>query len=410
MFHVFFSGVGLLFYLYIFWRMAATPWFRGRASRIILGAVLLFLWASYPLARTLGARHLHLMEAPMEFVGAMWIGVMLLLLCALLASEFVTVSAVALGWMLRRWGTDKSKRRLAFLAAPNAKPGPWIRMGAVVAAGALSFLALVQGMRPPVVVDYEVRLPGLAREHNGLTLVEVSDTHLGTMIGSRWMARIVRRVNEMKPDIVALVGDIVEGNAEEYPESMQAALRELRAPLGVWAVTGNHEFYGGIEGNVKWLEESGCQMLRDRWAEAAPGLVIAGIDDRHRRGDKSRGGNGVQSGDSTSQISPNVIAVKRALSGRPSSAATIFLAHTPRAEVADEASSAGAGLMLSGHTHAGQIWPFSYLVKAEFPLFTGRYDVNGMTAIVCRGTGTWGPRMRLWRPGEIIRIRLQCAE
>ena len=96
--------------------------------------------------------------------------------------------------------------------------------------------------------------------------------------------------------------------------------------------------------------------------------------------------------------------VAQALAGRPSGA-TILLSHTPW--LADEAANSKVELMLSGHTHGGQIWPFSYLVRRIYPLLAGQYDVNGMAVIVCRGTGTWGPRMRLWLPGEIIRVVLR---
>jgi predicted MPP superfamily phosphohydrolase len=91
--------------------------------------------------------------------------------------------------------------------------------------------------------------------------------------------------------------------------------------------------------------------------------------------------------------------ISKALAGRPQGA-TILLSHTPWQ--ADKAAKAGVSLMLSGHTHGGQIWPFDYLVKRVYPLLEGRYEVDGMTVIVCRGTGTWGPRMRLWRPSEIL--------
>lgn len=91
------------------------------------------------------------------------------------------------------------------------------------------------------------------------------------------------------------------------------------------------------------------------------------------------------------------------LSGRPPGAA-VLLSHTPWQ--AREAAAAGAGLMLSGHTHGGQIWPFSYLIRLRYPLLAGRYQIDQMTVIVCRGTGTWGPRMRLWHPGEILSIKL----
>ena len=96
---------------------------------------------------------------------------------------------------------------------------------------------------------------------------------------------------------------------------------------------------------------------------------------------------------------------KPALAGRPTSA-TVFLSHAPRQ--AERAEHAGAELMISGHTHGGQIWPFAHLVRTVYPLLAGQYSVNGMPVIVCRGTGTWGPRMRLWHRGEILRITLRA--
>jgi len=98
-------------------------------------------------------------------------------------------------------------------------------------------------------------------------------------------------------------------------------------------------------------------------------------------------------------------AVLQALAGRPASA-TILLSHTPWQT--DAAASAGVGLMLSAHTHGGQIWPFDYVIQRRYPLLEGQYQVGGMTVIVCRGTGTWGPRMRLWSPGEIMRVTLHA--
>jgi hypothetical protein len=99
-------------------------------------------------------------------------------------------------------------------------------------------------------------------------------------------------------------------------------------------------------------------------------------------------------------------AVRQALAGRPQGA-TIFLSHSP--QWAETAARAGVGLMLSGHTHGGQIWPFDLVVRRAYPLLAGRYQVEGMTILVCRGTGTWGPRMRLWRPGEILRVVLRSS-
>lgn len=152
-------------------------------------------------------------------------------------------------------------------------------------------------------------------------------------------------------------------------------------------VTGNHEFYAGLERSVQFLESAGVRVLRDCWIELLPGLVLAGVDDVTAR--RQYGDNFVQ----------------RALAGRPNPAATIFISHTPWH--AETACDAGAGLMLSGHTHAGQIWPFGYVARRLYPFLSGKYDLGSMTLIVCRGSGTWGPRMRLWRRSEILSITVR---
>lgn len=147
----------------------------------------------------------------------------------------------------------------------------------------------------------------------------------------------------------------------------------------------------GSEGVVAAaVELAGLQVLHDRFVELRPGLVVAGVDDL-----TSRHGDG-----------EGAAAVARALAGRPLGAA-VLLSHTPWH--AETAAAAGAGVMLCGHTHAGQVWPFGYLVRTVYPLLAGRYEVGGMTVIVGRGTGTWGPRMRLWRPAEIVRLTLRAG-
>ncbi|MFC1679725.1 metallophosphoesterase, partial [Elusimicrobiota bacterium] len=160
-------------------------------------------------------------------------------------------------------------------------------------------------------------------------------------------------------------------------------------PMGVWAVTGNHEFHRRRRKGRDYLRETGFKILHDAWGEAAPGLVVAGVDDLTRSRRSGRGPGQIDT----------------ALKGRPEGA-TILLSHTPW--YAEQAAKAGVGLMLSGHTHGGQVWPFGYLVQRRYPLLAGRYEVNGMPVIVCRGTGTWGPRMRLWKRSEILRVTLRA--
>jgi predicted MPP superfamily phosphohydrolase len=355
-----------LMHAYVFWRLGTIPWIASHSSSRALALTGFVLWFSYPLARILNARKLETIGVPLEFAGAVWMGTLFLMFAALLAVDLITAG----GFLLDRFTTA-------------------IRGGAVVVAGILSLIAIAQGLRAPLVVAHEVRLKGLPPERDGLNLVVISDLHLGTLKGERWLTKLLGRVDSLKPDLMVIVGDLVDGNVR-HVEPLVPLLQQLRAPLGVWAVTGNHEYYAGLDASVKLLEDAGFRLLRNRWAEATPGLAIAGVDDLTAR----------------EQFGQHDDAIEKALSHRPVGS-RILLSHSPLA--VERVAAAGANLMLSGHTHAGQVWPFNFLVQLKYPRLAGRFEVDGMTLIVCRGTGTWGPPMRLWRPSEILRIKLRAG-
>lgn len=357
-------GIWAAMHLYVFWRLNSVPWFAAHVSPGMLTLAAIILWSGYPLARILNAKGLDRFVWPLEMLATFWIGTVFLLFSALLATDVLTLG----GWP-------------APLLAAN------LRGGAVVVALALALIALIQGLRPPVVSEYEVRLDGLSPERDGLVMVAVSDLHLGTLRGARWLAQQIRSIEQLRPQFVVIVGDLVDGEVS-HVERLLPVLKTLRAPLGVWAVTGNHEYYAGAEESVKLLQAAGFNVLRDRNAEVVPGLILAGVDDLTARSNFGLLGRPWET----------------ALENRPPGA-TIFLSHTPWH--AQEAAAAGVGLMLSGHTHNGQLWPFYFLVRLRYKLMGGRYQIGGMTAIVCRGTGAWGPRMRLWKPSEILRITLR---
>lgn len=354
-------------HVYVFWRAASVPFIAQHVHRGALFGIGVFLWASFLLGRLLEHYGLGLISRALELLGANWMGLLFLCLVALLATDIVT----GFGFLLPR-------------VAPAARG--W----ALVAACVLCIFAVVQGLRPPVVEGFEVPMKGLPAERDGMVVIVASDLHAGEVQGKGWLAERVKQIEAEKPDIVILAGDIIEGDGQTVRELIPV-MRGFRAPLGVWAVTGNHEFYGGYDSSIRAFRDSGFRVLRDEWAEAAPGLVIAGVDDltaRRRRSGQDAG------------------FMEKALAGRPVGAATVMISHTPWH--ADVAANAGVGLMVSGHTHNGQIWPFTYVVKAFYPLIDGQYDQQGMTVLVCRGTGTWGPRMRLWRRGAILKITLRA--
>jgi len=354
-------------HVYVFWRAATIPAITHHVSVWFLAALAAILWASFLLPRFLNIEGANVFARMLEYLGTNWLGILFLIFCCLLVVDIIT----AFGFLFHRQAA--TLRGLALLTGV-----------------ALSLIALIQGHRPPVVNDYEVHLQGLSPEDDGLILVAISDLHISATLNGDWLAARVSQVNALNPNVIVITGDIIEGHGHPGGvRNLVPVLRGFSAPLGVWAVTGNHESFASIDSSVQLLEDADIHVLRNQWCEAKPGFVIAGIDDpRHFRRAKS-------------PTSP----IKQALSGRPAGVATVFLSHRP--EQAEVAAAAGAGLMFSGHTHGGQIWPFTYVAAAANSLLAGWYEVDGMPIIVSRGTGTWGPRMRLWSPGEILRITLR---
>jgi len=349
-------------HIYVFWRAASVPFVNRHVPRKIFIGAGVILWAIFFFGRVVGHGGTGVLTGTLEFLGMSWMAVLFLTFIPLLGIDLSTL----FGFFIPRLS-------------------PSLRGWALLVGVVLSVIALFQGLRPPVVQKYEVSLPRLPDAMDGTVLVALSDMHLGSQLGEHWLAARIAQVKAQRPDLVVLLGDIFEGHGPPE-DQLIVALKQLSAPLGIWAVPGNHEFHGG--GDMSLFEEVSFKLLRNGWAEVRPGFFLAGVDDltaRRRNG---------QDGDPISQ----------ALVGRPPGS-TILLSHTPWQ--AERAAKAGAGLMLSGHTHGGQIWPFDYLVHRFYPLLEGRYEVDGMTVIVCRGTGTWGPRMRLWRPSEILRVTLR---
>jgi predicted MPP superfamily phosphohydrolase len=356
-----------LMHIYVFWRAASVPLVDRHVSRKVLIGAGAVLWAGLVLA-LVGHHRTGILAGTLELFGMNWMAVLFLSSVSLLAVDIVT----GFGFLLPRLV-------------------PLLRGLALVAGGALSVIALVQGLRPPVVQNYEVYLSDLPDEMNDTVLVAMSDLHVGSLLGERWLEARVAQVQAERPDLVVLLGDLFEGHGRPQGELLPV-LRRLSAPLGVWAVHGNHEFHHRRHNtSTSMIEEPSIRVLRNCWTEIRRGLLLAGVDDLTANRRSGQGGDPIW----------------KALKGRPPGA-TVLLSHTPWQ--VERAANAGVGLMLCGHTHGGQIWPFGYLVRLMYPLLAGRYEVGGMTVIVCRGTGTWGPRMRLWRPGEILRVTLRGKE
>ena len=354
-------------HVYVLWRAASVPFVRRHAAGKKIVIAGLVLWCLFLVGRIYGHDSSSVIATAIELAGMTWMAILFLTVVPMLAVDIAT----GFGFLFPRIA-------------------PLLRGAALVCGAVLSTIAMAQGMRPPVVEQYEVYLLGLPAKLDGTIIVGMSDLHIGSTLDGKWLEKRVSQVLAERPDMVVLLGDIFEGHSQPTKEHV-ATLKGLKAPLGVWAVLGNHEFHGRDDSIVSTFHDAGIAVLRNEKAEVRPGLKLAGVDDltANRR-------SGL-----------NADLVTRALA-KPTKGATILLSHTPWS--ADLAAKAGAGLMLCGHTHGGQIWPFGYFVRRIYPLLSGRYDVDGMTVIVSRGAGTWGPRMRLWEPGEIIRVTLRARK
>jgi hypothetical protein len=292
------------------------------------------------------------------------------------------------------WVWSKAAHATYWLEDP-ARRLAWFRWGALAAGGA-ALVASVVGMyfalRAPVVVRHEVELPRLPQELDGLKLAQLSDLHLGPTLGREWLEEVVRRTNELEPDVVAITGDLVDGDVETLRDVV-APLGDLKARYGVFFVTGNHEYYSGVGGWLDHLPTLGIRVLHNEHARVGPAgapLVVAGIDDHSSRGFAA--GHG-----------PDLAAALRGVTGEPP---IVLLAHQPKA--VHEASERGVGLVLSGHTHGGQFYPWAPLVYLQQPEISGLHRYGETWLYVSDGTGFWGPALRLGTTGEITLLTLRA--
>ncbi len=360
-------SIWLAEHLYVGWRLLSLPTLAAPPVRRAVVAVMIFGFLAYLAGRLAGHHGWRLLATVLEYSGGVWMGLVFLLLAAFLLVDLITVGGLLLA------------PRVALL-----------RTAAAVAAVVLAAVAWVGGQLEPRVIRLTVTAPGLAPAADGVTLLQVSDLHLGTFGDQRRIATVLALVDRLRPDLVAITGDLVDGDVAAV-EPLIPALCQIRAPRGVVAVLGNHEHYAGAAASTRLLTAAGFRVLVDDAVEVAPGLAVVGVDD-------DRGAS--QTGSSRRDLAA-------ALSSVPAGAFVVLLQHSPEGE--REAAAAGVGLMLSGHTHGGQVWPFHLLVRRAYPFMAGVREVAGMTQVVSRGAGLWGPPMRLFAPADVVLVTFAAA-
>ena len=346
-----------------------APWARIGTALIVL--LFIVLMSGFIVARSLSRSA----AAPITWIGFTWLGVLFFLVISLGVSDLVKVIAVRRD----RSAPDDPERRQAIARIFGGA-------AALVGIGA-SGAALASALSPVAVSRVRVAIDRLTKEKSGYRIVQISDVHVGPTIGKEFIEDVVARINALKPDLIAITGDLVDGSVSELAEHV-APLARLQAKDGVFFVTGNHEYYSGADEWITHLGSLGVRVLRNEHVRVGgdDGFDLAGIDDA------SAHGNGHGSD------------LKRALAGRDDARACVLLAHQPRGvELAD---TLGVDLQLSGHTHGGQMIPWNFLVRLQQPFVAGLHKLARTQIYVSRGTGYWGPPMRLGAPAEITEIEL----
>ncbi|MGE0076673.1 MAG: metallophosphoesterase [Bacteroidales bacterium] len=225
-------------------------------------------------------------------------------------------------------------------------------------------------------------------DDNGLRIVAVSDIHLGTIIGKKRLSKLVNLINEQKPDIVLLAGDIFDEDiAPVVNGGMGKLFEDINSKYGIYAVTGNHEYFGNFEAKIAYLKQHKVNVLRDSSA-LIDNFYVIGRDDRQ----------------SNAALKRNRKTIEELVNGLDKSKFMILLDHQPYH--LNEAQENGIDLQLSGHTHDGQMWPFNYATQGIFEVSKGYLKKGNTHYYVSTGFGTWGPRVRIGNRPEIVVIDL----
>ena len=270
-----------------------------------------------------------------------------------------------------------------------------VRYGMAVLAAVAAAIGVHQAMRVPPLKDIEVAIRGLPRQFDGYTILQLTDLHISRLFPASWARAVVERSNELGVDLIAITGDLIDGTIDARRADIEP-LRDLRAPDGVYVISGNHEYIFGYSTWMAHFAALGLRSLENRHLvldRDGGQLVLAGLTDRASR----RRGHPVR----------DLAAV---LEGAPAGVPVILLDHQP--SDARNAAKSGVALQLSGHTHGGLIVGIDRLAApANAGFVSGRYDVDGMTLYVNNGTALWpGFALRLGRPSELTRITLRHAD
>ncbi len=312
------------------------------------------------------------------WIGSFWLAAMLYFLIALVALDLVRLVNHFLPFFPAAVTTNYSKVK-------------YITGASVVGLVAMILLAGYVNAITPRVVTLNLAVAAKASKLRHLNIVAISDTHLGTIVGRSRFDGIVKKINRMDPDLVLLVGDIVDEDlAPVIRQNLGESLRNIKSRFGVFAITGNHEYIGGAEEACAYLIEHKAIVLRDQSLKVADSFFLVGREDR-----------------SSFRFPPydrrkDLAELMKSVDKKYP---VILMDHQPFE--LNEAAAQGIDLQISGHTHYGQLWPINYIVNGIYELAWGYKRIGGTQYYVSDGVGTWGPPVRIGNRPEIVNIRVQ---
>jgi predicted MPP superfamily phosphohydrolase len=351
-------------------------------GRLYLKIALIFLASIYPLVRLLTRDGVSLWEKFLYFPAASYLGFFSLLITGFLLFEVFGTLPAHLA--IRSGVLPSSKEFLEKLALFRVL----FAFSCALILGVYGIFVVAKG---PEIKVVEVYLRNLPQKLDGIKIAHLSDIHAGGALTRSYFERIVQKTSSLGADIVAITGDITDEPNGQSDEIIRE-LSNLKSRLGVFAVSGNHEYYTGKEETLKGYMENGLRVLRQEHVIIENILVLAGIDDPSFLG----GRNMVEK------------AIEKAFEGAPDGLPKILLSHQPVG--LEFAGKKGVDLMLCGHTHGGQLPPIHLMSKIAYGILHGLENIGNMKVYVTSGAGFWGPPMRVFADPEIALIVLRALE
>jgi len=370
---------------YYIWRKlfrnTGLPKYLKKLSLYILITLLLFFIFAQILSRVLPFNY----SIPFLWLAYLWIGIMLLIFICLVFIDVIRFIVFIFSKIFISSNSEIDLERRQFISQITAS-------GVSITVAAVSGISVFNYLSKPIVKKLNISLNGLPSTFNGFKIVQISDLHVGQLMTQATLQKVVQQVNDLNPDLIAITGDLVDGSIDKLSSEI-TPIKDFSAPHGVFFVTGNHEYYSGAE---KWIEEIrslGITVLENENVKIKinnDSFTLAGVNDH----EASRFGN------------KHAADFKKALS-QSNNNNVVLLAHQPIA--AKEIADYNVDLVLSGHTHGGQIWPIHYLVYLNQHFVKGLHRYKKTQIYVNQGTGCWGPPMRLGTQNEITEITLMAV-